>query len=177
LFSCFDAFINVGPAHAECGLAFYVQYAHVPDGLEETVEKGLGLGFTRDQLAKAASWFPRNMVSFYRKVVLLSARNGGEASGVSKRPGLCCLSQDRIRQEANLLYSVRQIMRVYDALQSGRYSDCARLVVVMEVLTKTARRDVDLTRDEMNNQAVAFTRPCGCGKRYKRCCGAVIRQC
>jgi predicted DNA-binding transcriptional regulator YafY len=44
---------------------------------------------------------------------------------------------------------VRRMIRIHDAIQSGRYPNCAEMAVEMEVSHKTAKRDVEFMRDEM----------------------------
>jgi predicted DNA-binding transcriptional regulator YafY len=41
-------------------------------------------------------------------------------------------------------------MRIHDAIQSGRYPNCAELSVEMEVSHKTTKRDVEFMRGEMS---------------------------
>jgi proteasome accessory factor B len=44
---------------------------------------------------------------------------------------------------------VRRMIRIHDAIQSGRYPNCAEMAVEMEVSHKTAKRVVEFMRDEM----------------------------
>ena len=45
---------------------------------------------------------------------------------------------------------LQRMMRIHDAIQSGRYPNCVEMAVEMEVSHKTAKRDIEFMRERWN---------------------------
>ena len=45
---------------------------------------------------------------------------------------------------------LQRMMRIHDAIQSGRYPNCVEMAVQMEVSQKSAKRDIEFMRDRVN---------------------------
>lgn len=59
------------------------------------------------------------------------------------------LMKKKLQRERFSRPPVRRMIRIHDAIQSGRYPNCAEMAVEMEVSHKTAKRDVEFMRDRV----------------------------
>jgi predicted DNA-binding transcriptional regulator YafY len=78
-------------------------------------------------------------------------------------------------QERHSRPPLQRMIRIHDAIQSGRYPNCVEMAVEMEVSHKTAKRDIEFMRDRVNlpigfdphRKGYFYTRP-GTGFRWCR---------